>query len=208
MHANKGDLMPAKYNPASLSTSCAHLRYFLLTMVLATASAAAQEQTQGLQEIVVTAQKRSESLQTVPISVTAITPAQLQAQHVYDLTQLNTVAPSLQIESFNAAVGAQVFAVRGVGTLSFSSALESSVGLVTDGVAMGRPEFGIMDFSDIAQVEVLNGPQGMLFGKNATAGLGNITTAKPTLGQLQVSAHAEYGRMTTPGGGNDGYYCE
>ena len=77
---------------------------------------------------------------TVPISVTAMTPAQLQAQYVYDLTQLNTVAPSLQTESFSAAVGAQVFAVRGVGTLSFSSALESSVGLEIPG--RDQPSYG------------------------------------------------------------------
>jgi iron complex outermembrane receptor protein len=154
-----------------------------------------------VQEVIVTAQKRSENLQEVPISVTAISNTQLESQHVYDPSQLGRVAPTLQMESFNASVGGTNFSVRGVGTLSFASSIEASVTTVIDGVVMGRPEFGIMNFSDIAQVEVLNGPQGMLFGKNASAGLVNITTVLPVLGLWQGSGHAEYGWMSTPGNG-------
>ncbi len=154
-----------------------------------------------LEEVVVTAQKRSENLQNVPISVTAVSGDQITARQIYDPSQLQFVAPSLQIKSFNAAVGATNFSVRGVGTMSFANSIEASVTTVIDGVVMGRPEMGVMNFLDIQQIEVLNGPQGMLFGKNASAGLVNITTKRPVLDKFEGSVRGEYGVMNTPGHG-------
>ncbi len=155
----------------------------------------------GLEEIVVTAQKRAENLQTVPMSVTAVSGDQITARQIYDPSQLQFIAPSLQIKSFNAAIGATNFSVRGVGTMSFANSIEASVTTVIDGVAMGRPEMGIMNFLDIQQIEVLNGPQGMLFGKNASSGLVNITTKRPVLGEVEGMVRGEYGVMNTPGNG-------
>ncbi|EGF89971.1 tonB dependent receptor family protein [Asticcacaulis biprosthecium C19] len=126
-------------------------------------------------EIIVTAQRRPERLQTVPVSVTPVSGNSLRDKALSNLTQLQLAAPSL------AAGGDGNFSVRGVGTLSFSQSLESSVALAVDEVNLTNAGLAV-DFYDIAQVEVLNGPQGLLFGKNASAGLLNVTTNRPKIG--------------------------
>ena len=127
-------------------------------------------------DIIVTAQRRSESIQKVPVSLTALTADTLQSRQINDLTQVARAAPSLQVGSDN------TFAVRGVGTLAFAGTIDSSVALSLDEVNLGRPFLGGSLFNDLERVEVLNGPQGLLFGKNASAGLLNIVTVKPKLG--------------------------
>lgn len=164
--------------------------------VLAAASAHGQEGAEAksgssLGEIVVTAQRRAENIQDVPISVTAVSADALADRHFTDPSQLQFVAPNVQFTSFAVAPGATNFSVRGIGTFSFSHIIEPSVATVIDDVVMGRPEMGIMKFSDLERIEVLSGPQGMLFGKNAVAGLINIVTRKPQLGENTVSAHGE-----------------
>lgn len=154
-----------------------------------------------LDEIIVTAQKRAENLQTVPISATVVSGDQVEDRHIYDPSQLQLVAPSLQIKSFNAALGASNFSIRGVGTLSFANSIESSVTSVIDGVVMGSPALGFMNFLDLAQIEVLNGPQGMLFGKNASAGLVNITTRRPEFDKYGGRVNMELASMNAPGRG-------
>jgi len=168
--------------------------------VLAWAGLAAAQDGGGsqIEEVVVTAQKRAENLQSVPMSVTAVTGAEVESRHIYDPAQLQFIAPSLQLKSFNAAVGASNFSVRGVGTLSFSTSIDASVTTVIDGVVMGRPEMGVMNFLDLQQIEVLNGPQGMLFGKNASAGLVNITTKRPVLGTFEGLARGEAAQINSP----------
>ena len=99
----------------------------------------------GFGEIIVTAQKRAENLQDVPISATVVSADQLAARQIYDPSQLQLVAPSLQVKSFNAALGASNFSIRGVGTLSFAISIESSVTSVIDGVVMGSPALGFMN---------------------------------------------------------------
>lgn len=155
----------------------------------------------GFGEIIVTAQKRAENLQDVPISATVVNADQLAARQIFDPSQLQLVAPSLQVKSFNAALGASNFSVRGVGTLSFSNTIEASVTSVIDGVVMGNPSLGFMNYLDLAQIEVLNGPQGMLFGKNASAGLVNITTRRPELGRFDGQVLGEIAQMKVPGDG-------
>jgi iron complex outermembrane receptor protein len=162
------------------------------------ANAAPKNDGNQVEEVVVTAQKRAENLQAVPMSVTAVSGAEVESRHIYDPSQLQFVAPSLQLKSFNAAVGATNFSVRGVGTLSFAASIDASVTTVIDGVVMGRPEMGVMNFLDLQQVEVLNGPQGMLFGKNASAGLVNITTKRPVLGKFEGLARAEAAQINSP----------
>jgi len=155
----------------------------------------------GFGEIIVTAQKRAENLQKVPISATVVNADQLAERQIFDPSQLQLVAPSLQVKSFNAALGASNFSIRGVGTLSFANSIESSVTSVIDGVVMGNPSFGFMNYLDIAQIEVLNGPQGMLFGKNASAGLVNITTRRPELGSFNGTLMGEVAQIDVPGEG-------
>ncbi len=144
-------------------------------------------------EIIVTVQRRSESMQKVPVSVTAVTAENLERRRVTDLTQVSQAAPSLQIGQD------ATFSVRGVGTLSFAGTIDSSVALALDEVNLGRPFLGGPKFNDVERVEVLNGPQGLLFGKNASAGLLNIVTARPKLGVYGGAIDLEGLTRSTPG---------
>lgn len=156
----------------------------------------------GLQDIIVTARRRSESVQTVPVAVSIATAASLEQHQVLNAYQLVNLTPSLQVQSSNQQAGAVNFSIRGIGTTVFGPQVESSVGVVIDDVAMSRPQFGNVQFFDLDRVEVLRGPQGMLFGKNAAAGLINITTAQPKLNSTEFLANVQYGNTTAPGAGN------
>ncbi|MFC4595923.1 TonB-dependent receptor [Sphingobium tyrosinilyticum] len=156
----------------------------------------------GLQDIIVTARRRSESAQTVPVAVSVVSSAALEQHQVLNAYQLVNLTPSLQVQSSNQQAGAVNFAIRGIGTTVFGPQVESSVGIVIDDVVMSRPQFGNIQFFDLERVEVLRGPQGMLFGKNAAAGLINIVTAQPKLGRTELLASAQYGNTNAPGSGN------
>lgn len=147
----------------------------------------------GAGEIIVTAQRRNESLQRVPVSVTALSEDAIRSQNLNDLTQVSRAAPSLQVGIDNS------FAVRGVGTLAFAGTIDSSVALAIDEVNLGRPLLNSPLLNDLARVEVLNGPQGLLFGKNASAGLLNIVTTRPKLGAFSSSTDIEVSMRATPG---------
>jgi iron complex outermembrane receptor protein len=130
-------------------------------------------------DIVVTAQRRSQSLQDVPISITALSDTYLRDSGITRTDELQFAVPSVTFLSNNNPQGSLTL-VRGVGTFTYSDAVESSVGTVIDGVVLGRQGMGLLDFFDVERVEVLKGPQGTLFGKNASAGLINITTKAPS----------------------------
>ena len=147
----------------------------------------------GLEIIQVTSQRRVENLQEVPVSVTAISPTELERKNVSDVYQMTLNAPSFQIGEDNS------MSIRGAGTLAFSSSLDSSVAVAFDEVNLGRRYLMGAVFNDISQIEVLSGPQGLLFGKNASAGLVNITSTKPQLGFTEGKIDVEYQlRDTTP----------
>lgn len=149
------------------------------------ALAQASPETNAATEIIVTAQRRSENVLKVPLSVTVVSGETLAQRGANDLTAVTRLAPSLQVAQDN------TFSVRGVGTSTFATTVEASVSQVVDDVVLGSKEFAANAFYDIARVEVLNGPQGLLFGKNASAGLINITTNRPKLGETSVSTDAE-----------------
>lgn len=129
----------------------------------------------ALDEIVVTAQKRAENLQTVPIAITVNSGEQLNARGVASTMQLSVVTPGLNI---NETGGSFQPSIRGIGT---SSALtENPVALFVDGVYIPQQRDGLREFEDVEQVAILKGPQGTLAGRNATAGVIQITTKKPT----------------------------
>ncbi len=130
------------------------------------------------QDIVVTAQKRAERLQDVPLAVSAVSGDQLQTLSINNPMELRYVAPSLNYQSSVNTRG-EGFAIRGIGTAIFSDTVEQSVGVVIDGVPLARPGQAVADLIDIERVEILRGPQGMLFGKNASAGVISITTKAP-----------------------------
>lgn len=130
-------------------------------------------------EIVVTAQKRSERLQDVPIAVSVVSGAALSTLSRPSLENATQLVPSLNVLKSGTTLNQTIF-LRGVGTATFSIAGEPSVSTVVDGVVYARSGEAFTDLVDIDQMEVLRGPQGTLFGKNASAGLINITTKRPT----------------------------
>ena len=151
-----------------------------MTPVLAWAqSAAPAEQSSLVDEVVVTANKREQSLQDVPIVVTAIGGQQLKDGGVKDIKDLVQLTPGLMVTS-SANESSTVARIRGVGTVGDNAGLESSVGLVIDGVYRPRAATGIGDLGEMERVEVLKGPQGTLFGKNTSAGVINVLTAAPS----------------------------
>jgi iron complex outermembrane recepter protein len=160
------------------------------------APAGAEEADDQLGEIIVTARRREESAQSVPIAISVQSAEALQERQVSDLFSLQQMTPSFQAQAQSAQVGATRFTIRGIGTSVVGPQIESSVGMVIDDVPMARPELGNLPFFDLDRIEVLRGPQGMLFGKNAAAGLVNIVTVKPKLGVSEFIANATYGNMT------------
>ena len=143
----------------------------------------------AVQEIVVTAQKREQRLQDVPISVSVVSGDQLKRQGVTDATQLQYTAPEL---TFTAGPSPS-YAIRGIGTQTYSRAASSDVSIVLDGVIQGQPDPPVNSLFDIQRVEILSGPQGMLFGKNASAGVINIVTNAPDPKAASLTAHADVG---------------
>jgi iron complex outermembrane receptor protein len=173
---------------------------FLAVPVYAQDAAAAGDQVQdaeGSTDIIVTATRRSERLQDVPISVTAVTGDTLVQRGVTNPEELARLSPTLTSQSNASNAQGTNFSIRGVGTASFQRTIESSVATVIDDITLIRPEMGILNFTDIEQVEVLNGPQGMLFGKNASAGLINVRTRNPVHGETSLRVGGEYGRLNT-----------
>ncbi|MDQ1158994.1 iron complex outermembrane receptor protein [Sphingomonas sp. SORGH_AS 950] len=130
-------------------------------------------------DIVVTAQKRSERLQDVPLAVTALSADTLSQRQINDTNGLVQAVSSLTYTQGN-NVSNSTFRVRGIGTTLFNQGSESSVSTVIDGVVLARQAQGFVDLADLERVEVLRGPQGTLFGKNATAGVISVVTARPT----------------------------
>ncbi len=140
-------------------------------------AAAADEANPG--DIVVTAQKRSERLQDVPVAVTVVSGDALASAGKVSLEGAQYLVPTLNFLKSGTTLNQSLF-LRGVGTATFSIAGEPSVSTVVDGVVFARAGEAFGDLVDIDQLEVLRGPQGTLFGKNASAGVINITSKKPT----------------------------
>lgn len=141
--------------------------------------AASDQSEQGLADIVVTAQRRTERSQDVPIALSAFTSADIREQRIQNVVDLSSLAPSLRITSADAASNPKIF-VRGVGLDDASPTASSGVGMYVDGVYVGSLIAQLAGFYDLAQIEVLRGPQGTLFGRNSTGGAINITTQQPT----------------------------
>ncbi len=136
-------------------------------------------QNQGDEEnIVVTAQGRRQILQDVPLAVTAIGGQQMQNSGATDIRQLNQLAPSLLVSSTGSEANGSV-RIRGIGTVGDNPGLESSVAVFIDGVYRSRSGVGLNELGEIERVEVLRGPQGTLFGRNASAGLIHVITQRP-----------------------------
>ncbi|NIJ08590.1 iron complex outermembrane receptor protein [Sphingomonas vulcanisoli] len=153
------------------------------------------EQSQ-LQDITVYARKRPENVQNVPIPVTVITPQELTRQNLVNFTDFQSKLPAFSVYLTNPK---QLnLGVRGIGNNGFNTdGIDGSVGIFVDGVYSGRPGMVSTDFNDLAQVELLRGPQGTLFGKNTTAGAVIINSLKPSF---------TFGGSAEATGGNQGFH--
>jgi len=147
----------------------------------------------GLGEIVVTAQRRSENLQRAAIAITAVPAEALVRLGVSDTNQITRVAPALQVSTL-AGTSTQLY-LRGVGNFTTNSLSDAAVSVNLDGVAIARSSAIQGFFYDLERIEVLKGPQGTLYGRNATGGAVNIITAKPVFGETSGYVNAEYGNF-------------
>ncbi|HTE41893.1 MAG TPA: TonB-dependent receptor [Steroidobacteraceae bacterium] len=135
--------------------------------------------------VIVTAQKREQNLQDVPIVVTAVSEQLLHDTGVKDIKDLTVLTPGLLVTS-SSSEASTTARLRGIGTVGDNPGLESSVGIVIDGVYRPRNGVGFGDLGEMERIEVLKGPQGTLFGKNITAGVINVVSKKPTFDPSSV----------------------
>ncbi|HTO40334.1 MAG TPA: TonB-dependent receptor plug domain-containing protein, partial [Rhizomicrobium sp.] len=157
--------------------------------VLALSSAAIAQ----IETVTVTAEKRAEPLQDVPVSVSAISSQALLRSNITGISELQQLSPSITF-SDSANTRGQGINIRGIGTQNFSDGVEPSVSTVVDGVVLGRQAMSVFDLVDIDRVEVLRGPQGTLFGKNSSAGVLSIITKAPTA-DPEFMMGASYGSL-------------
>ena len=132
-----------------------------------------------LEEVMVTAQKREQSLQDVPISISVLTSENLDQQYITETISLAQAVPSLNFQA-GFAPSSTNFNIRGVASYTFEGGIQPSVAMVVDGVSLARSGEFVAELADVERIEVLRGPQGTLFGRNTTAGAINIATRRPS----------------------------
>lgn len=195
---SKGTQRPAVARPGvsilALATACAMLSlpsFARAQSAVPNASEPAQAADQesatqaAMADIVVTATKRGpENVQSVPVAITAYGAQQLEALNFRDLQSLSYKMPNVQLDAFNAVPGFANFSIRGQGIAGTQTTLEPTVGIFVDGIYQGVSVGVVVDNFDLEGIEVLRGPQGVLFGRNVTGGAVLIKTTKPNLDRL------------------------
>jgi iron complex outermembrane receptor protein len=172
-----------------LASSCA-----VTAPVGAFAQSSTPQASGGIETVTVTAEKREENVQTVPLSVTPITGAEIEKLHVQDLKDITATVPNVQVQVNGGLSLSASYVIRGIGIAANPSPyVGTEVGTVIDGVVQTVNELGLIDQFDVDRVEVLRGPQGTLFGANTTGGVINVITRQPT---------GEYGAYGTVSIGN------
>ena len=155
----------------------------MIAITSATTSAAqeasAEDRPAGLAEIVVTAQKRSENLQSTPLAISAVTAETIEQRGITDVSSLSSVAPNLVVGMTGAGTANVALFIRGVGESDTVLTADSPVGIYVDGVVLGRTSGAVFDLVDLERIEVLRGPQGTLYGRNTTGGAVNLISKKP-----------------------------
>jgi iron complex outermembrane receptor protein len=144
----------------------------------AQAGDAGEVEASGLEEIVVTAQKREQNMQSVPVSVTALGAEAIENQRISEFADLSRAAPSLTLTQTTSSPNNAII-LRGVGTFAFSIGVEPSVAVIIDDMPVVQQAQAFDNMADLQRIEVLKGPQGTLFGKNSSAGVINIVTQDP-----------------------------
>jgi iron complex outermembrane receptor protein len=170
--------------------SCTSLRAMRCALLVGTAGIAcpslaqtpppSQSPQSAVQEIVVTAQKREQNLQNVPISITALGQDAIKANRIQDVRDLNAIAPNLTVREGSGGANYPQYTLRGIYTGGATLGLERGVSLYLDGVYLENVAGSVFELADVERIEVLKGPQGTLFGRNATGGAISIITKEPT----------------------------
>lgn len=179
--------------------------FFLITSALSASAVSMTAQAQegfAIEEVVVTARKREESLQEVPVSVSAFSSESLKALGVNNIKDLDGIVPGLNMGGGgNGSKGDSNPYIRGIGQRETKVTVDSAVGTYIDGVYIGRASGALMDAVDVQSIQVLRGPQGTLFGKNTTGGAIVMTTVKPgpDFGGHVDGTVGNYGRMNASG---------
>ncbi|MDH4398266.1 TonB-dependent receptor plug domain-containing protein, partial [Sphingorhabdus sp.] len=156
-----------------------------------------QAESQGLEEITVTARKRDENMQDVPASVSALSADELERRFDSDVRDFAGASPNIVIDDTQQGPGgvAAIY-IRGIGVGDVEKSVDPAVGVVFDDIYIGQSSGSLLKAIDIDRVEVLRGPQGTLFGRNATGGVINLARSRPTY-DLTGKARATYGRFDT-----------
>ena len=147
----------------------------------------------GLEEIVVTAQKRSARLQEVPLAVSAMTSTDLDNKQISSMEDIRNLVPNLYMEPALGSTTAPKMYLRGLGVVNQVFSFESPIGLYFDGVYISRMTGALVDFFDVERVEFLRGPQGTLFGRNSSVGALRIISKTPSLDDTEIKAELGYG---------------
>ncbi|MEO5598066.1 MAG: TonB-dependent receptor [Novosphingobium sp.] len=160
---------------------------------------ASQAPDNGVGDIVVTAQRRSESIQAVPIAVSALSSAQLASPTISGIKDIAGRVPGLIIDTVSSGPKAAAISIRGISFDDIEKSFDPAVGVVVDGVFIGTNTGQLLDSFDLSGLEVLRGPQGTLFGRNTIGGVVNVTRTKPT-GQLGGKFSFGYSSFNTKTG--------
>ena len=161
--------------------------------LLPATAAVAQGATGGMDgEIIVTAQKREQALQDVPVAITALGSAELEQRRLTSVDQLSGIAPNLTIKAGNTTSSSVQVAVRGSVTTNLAVTEDLAVGIYLDGIYVGKASGAVFDIMDLERIEVLRGPQGTLFGRNTLAGAISLVTRKPS-DTFRLEGEASFG---------------
>jgi iron complex outermembrane receptor protein len=167
-------------------------------------AAVATDQTGGLEEITVTARRRTESLQDTPIAISAVTAAGLESRGIDNVTQIGDFTPNVKFNSsvpVSASNATAAIFIRGIGQNDYQLSADPGVGLYLDGVYISRGVGNVLDVLNIERIEVLRGPQGTLFGRNTIGGAVSVVTKKPndTLGGSLELTTGRFNRIQAKG---------
>jgi iron complex outermembrane receptor protein len=187
-----------KYNNA-LAAVLAASTAMVWTMPAMAQDAVTAEDSDAVQDIVVSARRRDETLQQTPLAITALSPAYFESTGSTSIADLQGVAPNLLITSQNTGAGAANASIRGIAFADVDKSFDPAIAVVIDGVVVGSSTGQLLDTFDLQSIEVLRGPQGTLFGRNTIGGVINLTRSRPTGewgGKFEASM-ANYGTFTT-----------
>ena len=166
----KKSVIPSAVSPLAMAVAVALSSTALISTSAQAQEPAARGTSTMLEEVVVTARKREEAAQNVPLSISAFNSDQLDTLKVRDLTNLAVGMPNVSLEDIGTSRGTANFSIRGLGINSSIPSIDPAVGVFVNGVYMGVNNGIIFDVFDLESVEVLRGPQGTLFGRNVTGG--------------------------------------